>query len=94
MADPPRSTDSTPGASDDPSEESGREPKPGTSRWQKVVGVLGLVVVLWVGSGAYETLTVEGGDPRHGPGQNAPVENQDQEPDDGGGHTPPPEGGH
>jgi hypothetical protein len=95
MADPPRYTDSTPGLGDNPSVGSGRESKPGISRWQKVVGILGLVVVLWVGNGLYETLTGDFGDGGHGPGQNAPVENQDQEPDtdDRDGHTPP-AGGH
>jgi hypothetical protein len=95
MADRPRSTDSTPDPGDDTSAGPGREPKPGTSRWQKVVGILGLVVVLWVGNGTYETLTGDFGDGGHGPGENVPVENQDQEPDtdDTGGHTPP-EGGH
>jgi hypothetical protein len=71
----------------------------GTSCWQKVVGIVGLLVVLWVGDNMYDTVTGDlGGGPAgglHGPGQNAPVENQDQAPDtdDGGGHTPP-AGGH
>jgi len=67
----------------------------GTSRWQKVVGIVGLLVVLWVGDNMYDTVTGDLGGGQHGPGQNAPVENQDQAPDtdDGGGHTPP-AGGH
>ncbi|HEX9765277.1 MAG TPA: hypothetical protein VGA36_00840 [Nitriliruptorales bacterium] len=68
----------------------------GTSPWQKVVGSIGLVVVLWVGSETYDTVTGDfgGGGGDHGPGQNAPVENQDPETDtDGGGHQPP-AGGH
>lgn len=69
----------------------------GTSRWQKVLGILGLAVVLWVGSEMYEVLYGDIGGGRgggHGPGQDTPVENQDQETDtDDGGHTPP-TGGH
>jgi hypothetical protein len=73
----------------------------GTSPWQKVVGILGLLVVLWVGNETYKVIDGDfgggagGGD--HGPGQDTPVENQDQETDtdNGGGHTPGPlDGGH
>ena len=66
------------------------------SRWQKVVGAVGVLVVLWVGSDTYQVLTGDFGGPAggHGPGQNAPSETQDSE-TDGGGHRPgPPEGGH
>lgn len=69
----------------------------GTSRWQKAVGILGVLVVLWAGSDTYEIIDSDSGGGNHGPGQDTPVENQDQEPDtdNGGGHTPgPPEGGH
>jgi len=71
----------------------------GTSRWQKVVGILGLLVVLWVGNDTYKVIDGDfgggAGGGEHGPSQDAPVENQDQETDtdDGGGHTPP-AGGH
>lgn len=60
-----------------------------------MVGAVGLVVVVWVGSEVYESVTGDfGGGGGHGPGQNAPVENQDQETEtDGGGHRPP-AGGH
>lgn len=72
-----------------------RKSTSGTTRWQKVVGILGLIVVLWVGNNMYDTVTgdLDGGP---GPGQHAPAENQDQETDtdDGGGHTGPPAGGH
>ena len=82
-----------------PHPDTGEGPDPGattsTSRWQKVVGAVGLVVVVWVGSEVYESVTGDfGGGGGHGPGQNAPVENQDQETEtDGGGHRPP-AGGH
>lgn len=71
----------------------------GTSRWQKVVAILGVLVVLWVGSDTYDVIVGNfgGGGGNHGPGQDTPVENQEQEPDTdtGGGHKPgPPEGGH
>lgn len=72
------------------------------SRWQKVVGILGVLVILWVGNDTYNVIAGDfgsGGDGGgHGPSQDAPVENQDQETDtgnDGGGHRPPPPtGGH
>lgn len=71
--------------------------RPVASRWQKVVGILGLVVVVWVGSETYDVVVGDFGGPGPGghgqnvPGQEAPVEDQDQEPDtdDGGGHRPP-----
>ncbi|MGH9030490.1 MAG: hypothetical protein ACRDZV_00040 [Acidimicrobiia bacterium] len=72
----------------------------GTSRWQKAVGILGVLVVLWVGNDTYKVIDGDfgggggrGGD--HGPGPTTPVENEGQEPgtDDGGGHQPP-AGGH
>ena len=70
----------------------------GAARWQKAVGIIGLLVVLWVGSQMYEVLygDIGGGGPvgGHGPGQDAPAEDQDQEIDtDDGGHGPP-QGGH
>jgi hypothetical protein len=62
----------------------------GTSRWQKVVGAIGLVVILWVGTQMYGAVFggVGGGD--HAPGQETPVENQEPEIDveDDGGHDP------
>jgi hypothetical protein len=72
----------------------------GITRWQKAVGILGVLVVLWVGNDTYKVIDGDfgggGGGGGHGPGQDTPVENQDQEtdPDNGGGHTGPPEGGH
>lgn len=72
----------------------------GTSRWQKVVGGLGVLVVLWVGNDTYKVIDGDfgGGGPAgggHGPGQNAPADRGDREPDGGGGHRPgPPPGGH
>jgi hypothetical protein len=73
----------------------------GTSRWQKVVGILGVLVVLWVGNDTYKVIDGDfggGGDGggEHGTGEDLPVEDQDQETDTdtGGGHTGPPEGGH
>lgn len=84
-----------------PHPDTGEAPDPpattGTSRWQKVVGSLGLVVVLWVGTEMYENVTGDfgGGGGGHGPGQSGPVENQGPETDtgDGGGRAPP-AGGH
>jgi len=38
----------------------------GTSRWQKVVGVIGLVVVLWVGRDLYDVVTSGGERPSGG----------------------------
>lgn len=62
----------------------------GTSRRQKVVGILGLVVVLWVGSEMYDVVFFRGAGP--GGGQHTPVENQDQDgdptPPSGGPHDP------
>jgi len=71
----------------------------GTSRWQKVVGILGVLVVLWVGNDTYKVIDGDfggGGGGEHGTGEDLPVEDQDQETDTdpGGGHTGPPEGGH
>lgn len=69
-----------------------------TSRWQKVVGIIGLVVLLWVGSDTYDVVVDDSGggsgggtEEEHGPSQDSPVEDQDQEidSDDGGVHTPP-----
>lgn len=72
----------------------------GTPRWQKAVAILGVLVILWVGNDTYKVIDGDfggGGGAEHGPGQEAPADNQDQESDtdNGGGHTPgPPEGGH
>ena len=49
-----------------------------TSRWQKVVGIAGLAVVLWVGSEMYEVVFFDGTFP--GGGQHAPIGNQDGDP--------------
>jgi hypothetical protein len=60
----------------------------GTSRWQKAVAIVGVLVVLWVGSDTYKVI-----DGDFGGGGGTPAENQD--PSGGGGHTPgPPAGGH
>ena len=55
------------------------ESRRGTTRWQVVVAIIGFVVLLILGMrmGA-------GGD--HGPGQDTPVEEQQED----GGHVPPP----
>lgn len=73
----------------------------GTSRWQKVVGILGLAVAVWVGSETHDVVVGDFGGPgpgAHGPGgpgRDTLDQDQDQEPDpdDGGGHRPP-AGGH
>jgi hypothetical protein len=53
----------------------------GTSHWQKVVAIIGLLVLLGLGIRMFAIGSA------HGSGQNAPVENQEQ---DSGGHEPPP----
>lgn len=93
MADPPRHPDTE----DDTGVESDRGATTGTSRWQKVVGIIGLLVVLWIGNQMVGQLTGSGpgpggGDP--GPGQHAPpAETQEEETDTGDGdHQPPGDG--
>ena len=67
-----------------------RESTTGTRRWHKIVGIIGLVVAVWVGSEMYDVIAGDfGSDPDHGGGE-TPVENQEQESntDDGGGDDP------
>lgn len=74
-----RSTDLTPDQNkDDELEVKDGQPMGGISRWQLVVGIIGLVLLLLLGAKTFGA----GGD--HGPGQNAPGQEQD-----GGGHEPP-----
>jgi hypothetical protein len=95
-------TPSHPDADEDTDVGSDRGAITGTPRWQKAVGILGVLVVLWVGNDTYNVIDGDfgggGGGGEHGPSQDTPVENQEQETqtdDGGGGHTPgPPEGGH
>lgn len=63
----------------------GRGATTGTSRGQKVAGIMGLVVVLWVGNNLFETITGAGGRPG---GQRPPSDASDSGGD--AGHTPPP----
>ncbi len=58
---------------------------PGIARWQKVLGIIGLVVVLGLG-----VLMFGLGGGGHGPSQHAPDESQEQQIEtvDGGGHNP------
>jgi hypothetical protein len=90
MADSPRKPD--PG--DDTHMEVDRGATPGTSRWQKVVGIIGLLVILWVGNRMLGTLLGHGhGAMRHGPRQDAPpaeIQEQEIDTDTGGVHAPPP----
>lgn len=68
-------------------------PQPGATRWQKVVGVLGLIVVLWVGDRLYTVIDRGSTGPAggHGPGDNTPTNQPTEgEPTPGGGTT----GGH
>ena len=44
-----------------------------TSRWQKVVGVVGLLVVLWVGGDLYGVVTSGGEDPPGRPAGGPPA---------------------
>lgn len=53
--------------------ESGRRAATRTSRWQIVVGVVGLVVVLWVGGDLYEVVTSGGQGPPGRPGGGPPA---------------------
>lgn len=72
MADPPLDVET----------DAGPERGSGTSRWQKVVGIVGLVLILWLGIQLFG--------PGGGPGQHTPAGNQEQQIDqDGGGHVPP-----
>lgn len=103
MADQPRHADSNADTSNDTGVESNRAASTGIIRWQKVVGIIGLLVILWVGNQMVGQLTGRGLGPGglgpgpgqggfdHSPGQNAPpAEIQDQETDtEDGGHTPP-----
>lgn len=100
MADPPRDTENTPDTGDDSGVTRDHDPPSRTSRWQKVVGILGFVVILWVGDDLLDNVLDRGpggggGDPRHGPTQGEdPAEDQEQDtgPDDDGGHEPPEDG--
>lgn len=70
----------------------------GTSRWQKVIGLVGVVVVLWVGGDLVDIVTADGGGPgRAGPGGQGPssdapagdvTSDGDQAPPGGGAHDP------
>jgi hypothetical protein len=90
MADPPRNPDS----GGDTGVESGRGPIAGASRWQKVIGIIGLLVILWVGNRMLSTLLGRGHGPggmRHGPGQHAPparMHEQESDTRGGIGHEP------
>ena len=78
----------------------GRGTRPRTSRWQKLVGIVGVLVVLWVARDTYRIIDGDfggaGGGGGHGPSPTTPVDNEEQEPgpSNGGGHTGPPAGGH
>lgn len=68
-----------------------RDAVTGTSGWQKVVGILGLVVVLWVGNELYDVIVFDG----FGPGSGGDTPAVNPGPDGGGGHrSGPPAGGH
>lgn len=94
----PSSADSSPypDTGDDPGLEPDRRSTTRTSRWQKVVGIIGLVVVLWVGNGIFGPGGGGPGPGGHGPGGGDTVENQEQEidTDDGGGMHDPSERDH
>ena len=91
MADPPRDPDT----GDDSRVEFDRGAKSGTTRWQIVVGIIGLLAILWVASRMLGTLLGHGhgdGGMRHGPREDGPpAEIQEQETDTGAGgvHEPP-----
>ncbi len=77
----------TPDAREDTGVGPGRESITGTSRWQKVVGIIGLVVLL-----AFAILRFGLGGGGNGPSQDTRAENQEQQVDaEGGGeHEAPP----
>lgn len=61
----------------------------GASRWQKVIAILGLLVVAWVGEQVYEVVSFDGpltgGAGLHGPG---PSEGPTETPEPSGDATP------
>jgi hypothetical protein len=61
------------GTGDDTGVEPDREATTATSRWQKVVGIIGLVVILGLGALMFR---LGGG---HAPGQNTPDQNREQQ---------------
>lgn len=69
----------------------------GTSRWQMLVGAMGLVVAVWVGGDLYDIVTSGGTGPggARSPGVNAPAGQPSPPggPGGDGGHRPP-AGGH
>lgn len=78
-----------------PAERSDRRPATSTSRWQMVVGTIGLVVVAWVGSNLFDVVSSGGTRPGdgppggHGPPASAPpTDDGDQTPPGGGAHDP------
>lgn len=58
------------------------------SRWQKVVGIAGVAVVVWVGSELYDVIVFDGTFP--GGGRHVPADDRDRDTDP----TPPTTGGH
>lgn len=86
MADRPPSTDRRGETGTGPDLGSTR----GAPRWQKVIAILGLLVVAWVGDRLYDVVSFDGsgtgGAGRHGPGP-APAPTEAPEPS--GGATPP-----
>lgn len=74
-------------------EEPHREPTRGRSRWQKVVGVGGLAVVLWVGGDLYDIVTSGGDDPPRDAPPGEVTGNGDPAPPGAEPHGPP-SGGH
>jgi hypothetical protein len=66
----------------------------GTSRWQKTVGILGLVVVFWVGDRLNDTIASDGsgpgGDhqPSGGTPTTQPADGDEPAPGDTGDHDP------
>ena len=90
MADPPPSPDRHDETRTRPDGGSTR----GASRWRKVIAILGLVAVAWVGDRVYDVVSfdgsVTGGSSLHGPG---PGEAPTQTPDETPTETPEPSGG-
>jgi plastocyanin len=74
-----------PDTSDDAGAGSDRGSPTGISRWQALVGSIGLLVALWVGSDMYDVVTASG--PAGEPGHDAPAAQAPTGDDEG--NTPP-----
>jgi plastocyanin len=74
-------TNAYPETRDDTGAGSNRGSPTGISRWQTVLGIIGLLVLLWVGNKTYDTVTAStppgGGGLEHAPGASTPGGDQE-----------------